>query len=155
MKINIKKLDGKVEILVEIPKLSVESYFKTAIEQLSKNMKIKGFRPGKAPVDIVEKEIGSQKLYNEVSNIAIQRTLPQIIKDEELEVIGQPDIVVNKIVKNQTLEYKATFQLMPEVEIGKYKGLKVKKESINVKNDEIQKSLDYLSNSRTKLITGK
>jgi len=153
MKTNIKKLDGKVEILVEIPKLSVESYFKTAVEQLSKNMKIKGFRPGKAPVDIVEKEIGSQKLYSEVSNIAIQRTLPQIIKDEELEVIGQPDIVVNKIVKNQTLEYKATFQLMPEVEIGKYKGLKIKKELINVKNDEIQKSLDYLSNSRTKLIT--
>lgn len=153
MKFNTKKIDGKIEISVEISKESVESYFKIAAEQLSKDMKVKGFRPGKVPVDIVEKEIGSEKLYGEAANVAIQRTLPGIIKDEELEVIGQPDIVVKKIVKNQEIEYMVTFQLMPEVDLGEYKGLKASKKEIKIDDSEIEKSLKYLLNSRTKFIT--
>ncbi|MFH2013389.1 MAG: trigger factor [Patescibacteria group bacterium] len=153
MKFNTKKIDGKIEISVEISKESVESYFKIAAEQLSKDMKVKGFRPGKVPVDIVEKEIGSEKLYGEAANVAIQRTLPGIIKDEELEVIGQPDIVVKKIVKNQEIEYMVTFQLMPEVDLGEYKGLKAIKKEIKIDDSEIEKSIKYLLNSRTKFIT--
>ncbi|MBU3923052.1 trigger factor family protein, partial [Patescibacteria group bacterium] len=147
MKFNTKKIDGKIEISVEISKESVESYFKIAAEQLSKDMKVKGFRPGKVPVDIVEKEIGSEKLYGEAANVAIQRTLPGIIKDEELEVIGQPDIVVKKIVKNQEIEYMVTFQLMPEVDLGEYKGLKAIKKEIKIDDSEIEKSIKYLLNS--------
>lgn len=154
MKVDIKKIaKNKVEILVDVPALLTESYFKTAAEELSKDLKVKGFRPGKAPIDVVEKEIGSQKLYNEAANIAIQRTLPGILKDEKLEVVGMPEIVIKKIAKGDSMIYQVIFQLMPEVKLSDYKGLKIKKKEIKVEEDELKKSLDYLQNSRAKLVT--
>lgn len=154
MKVDVKKLDkNKVEISVEIPPLLAESYFKTAVEELSKDLRIKGFRPGKAPFEIAEREIGSQKIYDQTANIALQRTLPKIILDEELEVVGHPEIIVKKIAKGDVLIYQAIFQLMPKVELTNYKGLEVKKNEPRVEEEEIKKSLDYLQNSRTKIIT--
>jgi len=155
MKIDIKKIDNnkKVEISVEVPALLIESYFKTAAEELSKNLKVKGFRPGKAPIDIVEREIGSERLYNEVTNIVLQRTLPGIIRDEKLEIIGQPEITVKKIAKGNSMEYQVIFHLVPEVKLGKYKGLEVKNKDLKIEKQEIDKSLNYLQNSRIKIIT--
>ena len=154
MKVDIKKIGkNKVEISVEVQALLIESYFKTAAEELSKDLKVKGFRPGKAPADVVEKEIGSQKLYNETANIAIQRTLPGILKEEKLEVIGMPEIVIKKIAKGDSMVYQVTFQLMPDVKLSDYKGLKIKKKEIKIEEDELKKSLDYVQNSRAKLIT--
>lgn len=154
MKIDVKKIsNNKVEILVEAPALLTESYFKTAAEQLSKDLEIKGFRPGKAPVNVVEKEIGSQKLYNETANIAIQRTLPGILKEEKLEIISMSEIVVKKIAKGDSLIYQATFQLMPEVKLSDYKGLKIIKKEVKIEESELKKSLDYLQSSRAKIVT--
>jgi len=155
MKIDIKKIENnkKVEISVEVPAPLIESYFKTAAEELSKNLKVKGFRPGKVPIDIVEREIGSERLYNEVANIVLQRTLPGIIRDEKLEIIGQPEITVKKIAKGNSMEYQVIFHLVPEVKLGKYKGLEVKNKDLKIEKQEIDKSLNYLQNSRMKIIT--
>jgi len=153
MKVDIKKLDkNKIEVSVEIPAILLESYFKIAVEELSKNLKIKGFRPGKAPLGMAEKEINSQKLYNYTANIAIQKTLPGIIKDNNLEIIGQPEIIVKKIAKGNTMIYQAFFEPIPEIELSEYKGIKIKKEDIKVNEDDIKKSLDYLKKSRTKSV---
>ncbi|MBD3282495.1 MAG: trigger factor [Candidatus Portnoybacteria bacterium] len=153
MKTDIKKIDNKVKINVEIPPLLVESYFKTAAEELSRNLEIKGFRPGKAPVNTVEEKVGSEKLYNQAANVAVQKSLPGIISKNDLDVVGQPQISIKKIAKGEPLVYEVIFDLVPEVELGKYKGVKVKKKKIDVDDEELDRSLEYLQNSRTQLIT--
>ena len=161
MKINVKKLNNnQVEIEVEVPSAQMEEYFQLAASELSKDMKVAGFRPGKVPAEIVEKEKGSQKLYDHAANMAIQKTLPKAIVDlpdddkgEKPEIIGQPDLSVIKIVRVGDMSYKAVFSIMPKIELGKYAGLKIKKEEAKVEEAEIEKSLDYLQKSRGKLIT--
>lgn len=154
MEININKISSnQVEIEIEIPALQMGIYFNLAASELSKDMKVAGFRPGKVPAEIVEREKGSQKLYDQAANLAIQKTLPKAILDNKIEIVGQPDIIVLQIARGNPMKYKATFWTIPEIELGNYKGLKVKKKEIKVTDEEINKSLEYLQKSRAKLIT--
>lgn len=149
MDIKTKKIStNQVELEIEIPVPQTGAYFDLAASELSKDMKVDGFRPGKAPVDIVEREAGSQKLYDQAANIAIQKTLPKAILEHKIEVVGQPDIIVTQIARGNPMKYKATFWTVPEIELGNYKDLKVKKKKIEVKDEEINKSLEYLQKSR-------
>ncbi len=154
MKVNINKQpNNKIELEVEVPAPQMKMYFDSAASELSKDMNIKGFRPGKVPADIVEREKGSQVLYNQAVNIAIQKTLPKILLEKDLEVVGQPEISVNQIVSGGPMKYKAIFSTVPEVKLGEYKGLKIKKKKVKVEPKEVEQSLNYLQQSRAKTTT--
>lgn len=168
MEININKISSnQVEIEVKIPIPQMESYFQLAASELSKDMRVDGFRPGKVPAEIVERERGSQKLYDQATNLAIQKTLPEAILDlpagpptgeagkagNKIEIVGQPDIVVTQIARGNPMKYKATFWTVPEVELGNYKKLRVKKKELRVKDEEADKTLEHLQKSRAKLVT--
>jgi len=155
MKVVVNKLPGsKVEIKVEIPSTQMDMYFETAASNLSKDMKVDGFRPGKVPIEIVEKEKGSQKVYEEAANLAIQRTLAKAILDNKIEIVGQPvDITVLKVARGDSMEYRAVFWVIPEVVLGQYKGLEIKKREIKIEDKEVDKALEYLQNSRAKYVT--
>jgi len=154
MNINVKKISSnQIELEIEIPSLDVETYFKLAASELSKNMKVSGFRPGKVPIEIVEREKGSQELFDQAANLIIQKTLPKIILDKKLDVVGQPEIVVTQIARGNSMKYKAVFWTIPEIELGEYKGIEIKKRILKVEDEEIDKSLNYLQKSRAKFIT--
>lgn len=161
MNVKINKISlSQIEIEIEVPAQEAENCFQLAASNLSKDMKVDGFRPGKVPYDIVEKHKGSEALYNEAANLAIQRTLPRAILDlptgeagNNLEIIGRPEIAVTQIVKGSPVKYKAKFWVIPEVELGQYKGLKAKKKELQVKEEEVNNALNYLQKSRAKLIT--
>ena len=154
MEINVNKISSnQVEIEVEIPALRLGVYFDLAASELSKDMKVDGFRPGKVPAEIVEREKGSQELYNQAANLAIQKTLPKAILDNEIEIVGQPEIQVIQIARGNPMKYKAIFWIIPEVELGKYKEIRVKRKKLEVEDREVDKSLEYLQKSRVKLVT--
>ncbi len=154
MEININKISSnQVEIEVEIPAPQMGAYFDLAASELSKDMKVDGFRPGKVPAEIVEREKGSQELYNQAANLAIQKTLPNAILDNEIEIVGQPEIQVIQIARGNPMKYKAIFWMIPEVLLGKYKEIRIKRKKLKVEEREVDKSLEYLQKSRAKLIT--
>lgn len=163
MKIDFKKIDkNKIEIMVEIPTKQMNEYFDLAASELSKDLKIDGFRPGKAPIEIVEQHLGSQKLYDQAANLAIQKTLSKVVADLpksaqglKADIIGQPELSITKIARGESMTYKAVFSIIPDVKLGQYKGLKIKKTASKVEPEEIKKSLEFLQNSRAKLVTVK
>lgn len=154
MNVNIKKISSnQAELEIEIPAIQVETYFQLAAFELSKNMKVDGFRSGKVPPEIVEREIGSKKLYDEAANFAISKTLPKAILETNVEIIGQPDIVVTQIARGNPMKYRAKIWIIPEIKLANYKGLEVKRQKLEVEPEEINESLRYLQKSRAKLIT--
>lgn len=168
MEVKFNKLSSnQIEIEIEIPTSQVEIYFQSAASEISKDIKVNGFRPGKVPLEIVEREIGSQKLYDKAANLAVFKTFPKAIIDlpaclsadmaseagNKIEMVGQPDIVVTQIARGNPMKYKAKIWIIPEVKLANYKGLEVKKQKIKVELKEIDESLKYLQGSRTKLIT--
>ncbi len=154
MEFEIKdKEKSKKEIVVTIPVDEMEDYLDQAANNLSQEMKIKGFRPGNAPREVVENSIGKDKVWQEAVSLAIQKSYPEIIKKEGLFPISQPEVEFNQNAAGNDLIYKAQFYVMPEFELPNYKELAdqvVEEESseVNVEQMEIDQTIERIQKSR-------
>src|SRR4030042_3926254 len=98
MKKTIKKLPkSKIEIEVEIPTEDWEDFLNEAVKELSLDLKVAGFRPGSVPRNIVEKEIGMEKLLARASELAVRKTYVKMILDDKIEAVGSPNFSVLKV----------------------------------------------------------
>jgi len=154
---NIKKLPkSQVEIEISVPVKEFEKFIDAAAEEFSKDLKIDGFRPGKAPRSVVEQKIGAEKILAHGAEKAIKKTYVDVVTKNKIEVIGEPKITITKIAKGIDLEYKAVAAVMPTVKLSYYrkdtKSVK-KSEPEKVTDEQIQKELTSLQKSRAKIIT--
>lgn len=143
MKVEAKKLDTtKVQLDIEVPAESVKQKFNEVYERLGKEAKIPGFRPGKAPRDILEKYHG--RLAREE---VIKDLIPQAYKDsierEKISAVELPEISAVKLESN-ILSFKAVVEVKPEINVKDYKRMKLKYKKITVSPDEIEKALNNL-----------
>ncbi|HQB85155.1 MAG TPA: trigger factor [Candidatus Pacearchaeota archaeon] len=154
-KINDKP-KSKKEIEVTISPKAMENCMIRAAEKLCSESPIKGFRPGKAPFNIVKKTFGDTKLWNEGCYDAINKSYFKIIEKEGIEVISPPQVEIVKMVVNEPLEYKATVEFLPEIQLPDYKKiakdiLKDKKE-VKVSAKEVENTLKSIQKSRAKTV---
>lgn len=154
MKIEKKDLEkSQVEIRVELPYAEFEPYIKRGAEQISKEVKIEGFRPGKAPFEIVKRKVGEMSVLEEAARIVINDNLEKIFKQNLKEdPLGEPKIEITKLAPNNPLEFKIVIFVFPNVELGEYKDLKIKNKEVKVEEKEIKKVLTDLQESRAKEI---
>jgi len=115
-----------------------------AAKTLSVKTAIKGFRKGHAPYDIMKKELGEMRILQEAMQSIIQETYVEAVMAEKLEIVGNPEINVEKVAPGNDLEYKAVVALLPEVKLADPKKIKVKAEAVSVEESEVQETLDAL-----------
>lgn len=145
---------SQVELIVELSAEEMARFVKQAAEQLSFKHKIEGFRPGKAPLEVIENRFGEMVLIEEAAHLAIAKTIDQAIKDEVGEDwVGRPEITVTKMAPQNDFAYKALLTLLPEVKLGDYKNLKLSKKPVLVSEAEVNKVLNHLQDSRAKETT--
>jgi len=147
MNVTTKKLPkSQVELTIELSQEEEElkPYIQQAVAEISKESVIAGFRPGKAPYEIVEKQVGAMKIYQQAAEKAIQKTYPQAIIDNKLLTVGPPKIAVEKIAPNNPLVYKATAALLPNVKLGDYKKIKEGRKEVGVEAKEVDGTLNNL-----------
>ena len=157
----IKKLSkSRIEFSVSVPWSDWEKYLDTAAEEASREIKIPGFRPGKAPRKIVAQKVGSDVLLNNAAEMAVQKSYVDYVTKEKLEVIGTPEIELKTVAEEKDLEYVARSAVMPKVIVSeKYKkaiekiNRQYKDKKVAVSDEEVQLELDKLANSRAKLVT--
>jgi len=157
----IKKLPkSKMEFSITISWADWEKHLDLAAEEASREIKIPGFRPGKAPRKMVEQKVGLGTLLNGAAERAVQKSYADFVKKEKLEIISRPEIKIKEIVEGKDLEYTASVAVMPEVKINeKYKKeiAKINKDykdkKSEVSDDEVALELEKLANSRAKLVT--
>ena len=141
----------KLEITVEASKFDEaikKVYFKSA-----KYFNIPGFRKGKAPIQIVEKYYGKEIFYEDAFNEVAEVALEEAIKENKLDVVSRPDIDVTQIEKGKDLIFTAVMQTTPEAELGKYKGIEIKKIEYNVTDEDINHELGHMQEHNSRLIT--
>ena len=141
----------KLEITVEASKFDEaikKVYFKSA-----KYFNIPGFRKGKAPMQIVEKYYGKEIFYEDAFNEVAEVALEEAIKENKLDVVSRPDIDVTQIEKGKDLIFTAVMQTKPEAELGKYKGIEIKKIEYNVTDEDINHELGHMQEHNSRLIT--
>jgi trigger factor len=153
----IKKLPkSQVELQISVPAAAFQKFIDAAAEEFSKDLKIDGFRPGKAPRNVVEQKVGAEKILAHGAERAIKKTYVDAVTKNKLETIGEPKITITKIAAGNDLEYKAVAAVMPAVLLSNYrKDVKtIKKPAAEkVTDEQIQKEIEAIQKSRAKLVT--
>src|SRR5258708_244981 len=126
MKINVKKLPGSmVEIEGELDIELFESYFKKALNRINEKVKLDGFRKGKAPENVLMKQVGEMAILEEMAELALGEYYPKIISceagGERIDAISRPEIGITKLARNNPLGFKITTAVMPTVVLLDYK----------------------------------
>jgi trigger factor len=122
-----------------------------AFEKLNKKANIDGFRPGKAPRDIFEKKYGKQEIVLEAADEATNKEYKRLLGENKITPIIEPKVELIKC-DSDTLEVKFTFITDPEVTLGEYTNLKVKKEKVKVTREEVDNSIKELLNEYAEVV---
>ena len=141
----------KLEITVEAAKF--DEAIKKVYFQSAKYFNIPGFRKGKAPMQIVEKYYGKEIFYEDAFNEVAQNALEEAVKENKLEVVSRPDIEVTQIEKGKDLIFIAVMQTKPEAELGKYKGIEIKKIEYNVTDEDIEHELSHMQEHNARIVS--
>jgi trigger factor len=157
----IKKLPkSKIEFELTVTWTDWKKYLNQAVEEVSREIKISGFRPGKAPRNIVEQKVGKGVILNKAAEKSVKKAYAQYVAAEKLKVIGQPKIVIEKLEEDKDFVFKAQVAVMPEVKLyEKYKkaikkiNAEQKEKKAEISDDEIELEMEKLANSRVKLVT--
>jgi len=149
MKAEIKNLPkSQVELTITVPYADYAKAEKQAIELLGKEIKVDGFREGQVPEDVIREKAGPETIQSATFEQVIPVTYAAAVKEHNVQVISQPKVDIKTPVQKEgdDLVYTATVSIMPEVKIGDYKKIKVKKEAVKVTDKEVNETLEMIVN---------
>ena len=152
MKRVVNKLENsKVEVICDVETATWKEAQEKAFAKLANNLEIKGFRKGKVPTDIAKKHIDTGSVFNEAINSMLQPAFDEVLREEKLQPFARPSVDVTK-VSDTELQLKFVIVLAPEVKLGAYKGLGVKKEAVKVEEKEIDEAIEKLVAQNASLV---
>ena len=135
---------NKYELEIEISAEDFEAAIEKAYLKARKNIALPGFRKGKAPRKLIEKEYGEQVFFEDAVNLLYAPVVNGAVEESGLELVTRPEVEVTEISKENGVKLKATCITKPEVEVKDYKGIEVEKVVNPVTDEDINKQLDAL-----------
>ena len=135
-------LERRLTITVEAVKVDAE--VKTRLQQLSKTQRIDGFRPGKVPVSVIVKRFGAA-VRQEVAGELMQRNYFEAVVEQKLNPAGMPELAIVKNEEKADLEFTATFEIYPEVEVKDLDKVKIEKPVVEVTDQDLEEMLVNLT----------
>ncbi len=171
MKHDIKKKPGSIiELEATLDHKEFLAYYEPVYQQALSSVQLKGFRQGAAPRDLADQMVNKEKVFEEAVSGAVRETLKKLAEENSWELIDQPKIEIlenedglvphngalDQAQRGVGLKFKAALTLFPEVQPGDYKKIAAKivkdKKPVAVDEKEIERSIEWLRNSRAKLI---
>lgn len=146
--------DSEVEITAEIPSEEVKKQYQKTLKETQKETEMDGFRKGKVPLEVVEKNVGQGLLMQKTAEAILKDEYPRILEDKKISPLGQPQITITKIAPDNDLGFKIKTATIPKVELGDYKKLALKaikenpvSDSSNVTDEEIKETIQNIRSS--------
>ena len=145
MKTSIKHLSAtKVEVTVNLGVEELAIAEEVALKKLGQELKIPGFRKGKAPISAVAKNVDENTLQERIINEAISNAVASSYIDNNIQSLERPFVDVKKFVPKESLEFVATSEVLPEVKLGDYRKLKATPEKVEVSVAEVDDVVDRM-----------
>ncbi|OBB84212.1 trigger factor [Mycobacterium sp. 852002-30065_SCH5024008] len=145
MKSTVEQLSPtRVRINVEVPFSELEPDFQRAYRELAKQVRLPGFRPGKAPAKLLEARFGREALLDQVVNEALPARYGQAVVDSEVQPLGQPEIEVTKKEYGEELAFTAEVDVRPKIELPDLGALKISVDPIDVSDEDVDAELQSL-----------
>lgn len=153
MKTNVEKLSNlQRKISVEIPVDTVRASFENIYKTIQRQVEVKGFRKGKAPIATI-KSLYADRVKQDVLQDLLDTHYRRAVIEHKLEPITFPEFEFDDLNQDQAFSFSASFDIRPEINVRKFEGLQVEKEKFEVGQDQIDKVITNIRNSRAELAT--
>lgn len=154
MQISVKNLPESSQAELEIVASPEEfaPFIERAVRELTKDKPLKGFRPGKAPLNVVTETFGQERVLSEAMDKALPQLFVEAVLAKDVNALGRPAITINELGLDKGLSFTAKVDVLPEVKLGDPKQIKVEKRPVQTTNETVQQELDYVAKSRSTYI---
>ncbi len=153
MKTELKKLENsQVEVLAEVKGDDYKKAEEKALKKLASRLNIKGFRKGKAPLNIAKDHISKGELINETINESLNPAYQEAIKEHSLRPIAQPEVNVVDFKEDELIKLSFKVSVEPEVTLGEYKGINIPLKVEEVSEKEIDETVQNVLNNNSELV---
>lgn len=150
MTVSVEKVSNvERRLTIVVPANQVEEAYAKHIDKFAKQANIKGFRPGKAPINVITQRFGSDA-RSEALNEVIQKSLYEAITEHKLQPVSTPQVEPKMMQPNQPLEFVASFEVLPEIEKIAFNMASVEKVMVDVKPEDIDLVINQLTKQYTK-----
>lgn len=157
MESTVKQLPkSQIELKIEVPINEFNSFIDRATLNLGKDLEVKGFRKGKVPKEIIEKEIGPEKILIEAADLAVrenyQKAVRQLMEKNKITPVSEPKIEIQKLSRGANFIFLAKTTILPEIKLPDYKNIaaKVERKETKFEEKEVLEALKWLQKSRAK-----
>ena len=148
MKVTVESKKGlKTNLKVVVDKKSMDENFFLRLNELSKTVNIKGFRPGKVPLDVLKRQFG-KAVYGEILEKVLQETSTEALKEKKLKAAGQPRLDLKSYGEGKDLTYTLEIDELPKVKLEPISNIKFTEYEINVTKEESQKKIDEIAKNQ-------
>src|SRR3954469_15878830 len=143
----------RVRMAIEVPWGDLDHAFGEVYKELKNQVRIPGFRPGKVPNKILDQRIGRPAGLKQVVQHAIPEVYSEVVRENQVRVLGQPDIEVTRLDDNDALAFTAEVDVAPQLELPSLENLAVTVEDVEVTDEEIDQQIDVMR-ERFGMLTG-
>ena len=150
---NVKNKANEVKLQFTVEAKKFEEAIQKVYTKNAKYFSIPGFRKGKAPFKMVEKAYGIQIFYEDAFNEVASEVYPKGIEDNKIEAVSKPEIDIKQMEAGKDLIFTAVVQTKPEVQLGKYEGIEIKKVEYNVSDEDVEHELSHIAEHNARLVT--
>ena len=150
---NCEKLEkSMVALTVEVSAADFEAAVEKAYKKQRGQIRVPGFRPGKAPRKMIEAMFGAQVFYEEAVNIALPDAYEEAVKEQDLQVVGYPQVELLDVGK-EGFSFKATVAVFPEMTLGQYKGLEAPRAEAKVTDEDVDARLKEMAERNSRMVS--
>jgi trigger factor len=143
----------RVRMAIEVPWGDLDHAFGEVYKELGKQVRVPGFRPGKVPNRVLDQRIGRPVILEQVMQHAIPEVYSEVVRDNQVRVLGQPDIEVTRLDDNDALAFTAEVDVAPQLELPALDDLAVTVEDVEVTDEEIDQQVSVMR-ERFGMLTG-
>ena len=148
----LKKEKNIVTIEFTVTPDQFEEAVNKAYLKAKNSINVQGFRKGKAPRHIIEKKYGKSIFYDDALDFAVQEEYPKAVTELNLDVIDSPKVDIQKFETGEDIVVTAEVEVMPEVELGEYKGVEVEKVEVKVTDEDVEKELKAIQDKNARIV---
>ncbi len=139
-----------LKLTVTLEPAEYQKHLERAARELSRDLKIKGFRPGLAPYHVIKQHLGEQEILNHAAERIIAHSYAEIVKKNNYNTLGAPKIKIIKMAPGNPFTYEAEIYLTPQVKLPDLSQIKIKAKKTQIEDKEINHLLEHLAKSRAK-----
>lgn len=134
----------RAKLTVEVPFEELKPSLDAAYKRIAQQITIPGFRKGKVPPMIIDKQVGRGAVLDEAINNALPQLYVEALRENDLEPLAQPEIDITKLEDNETLEFTAEVDVKPEIDVPDYEGLEVTVDDVAVTDEDVAEQVEAL-----------